>query len=249
MTKWHEADEFWETMAPVMFTPGRRQAAPEEAARAVRLAGVKSPAPVLDLCCGPGRHSAEWARLGFDVTGVDRTEAYLEEARRHSAGLKATFVRDDMRQFCRPETYEAVFNLYNSFGYFEDPADDRRVLENIRESLVPGGRVVIEVIGKEFVARELRERSWMEWDGGFLLESCRIRNNWSWLENRWILIHSGGIDECTWGHRLYAASEFVALLTDCGFVGPEIYGDLDGRTYDRAAVRLVAVARKAQTAS
>jgi 2-polyprenyl-3-methyl-5-hydroxy-6-metoxy-1,4-benzoquinol methylase len=61
---------------------------------------------ICDLCCGVGRHSLELARHGLNVTGVDRTALYLEQARKkaEAEGLDVRFVREDMRSFCEAES-------------------------------------------------------------------------------------------------------------------------------------------------
>lgn len=244
VTHWHDSDNFWETLAPIFFESRRWEAAPGETDRAVALLGVEPGAAILDLCCGPGRHSLELARRGFRVTGVDRTAAFLDIARNEADGLPIEFVQADMRQFCRPGAFAGVLNLFSSFGYFEDPADDRRALDGVFQSLQPGGRIVLEMQGKEQIARDFQERTWLEWDGGFLLESSKISRNWSWLENRWIIVGEDGVAEYIWGHRLYSAAELTDLLRARGFDDVCIHGNLAGRPYDMGAHRLVAVARK-----
>ncbi len=242
--QWHEADDFWETLGPVFFEAGRWETAPGEVDRVLALLGVAPGAPLLDLCCGPGRHSLELARRGYPVTGVDRTESFLEIARGEAAGLPVEFVRDDMRRFCRPDAYAGVLNLYSSFGYFADPADDRRALDNMYRSLKPGGTLVLEMLGKEIVGRQLVGRNWIEWEGGFLLEASEVTRDWGWLQNRWVVITPDGVQEFQWGHRLYAASELSMLLVAAGFGDVRLLGDLAGGAYGQNANRLVAAARK-----
>ena len=140
---WHDDDEFWDAFQSTLFTPEHWERAPEQVDALLSLAKPEPSARILDLCCGPGRHSLELARRGFVVTGVDRTERYLAVARARAdkEGLKIEFVHADMREFVRPSAFDLVINLYTSFSYFRDPAEDRRVLENIHESLVPGGAI------------------------------------------------------------------------------------------------------------
>ena len=78
--EWFEDDAFWRELYPYMFPPERLAAAAEQVAQVIALAGF-SGRTVLDLCCGPGRHTVEFARLGLDVTGVDRTRFLLDRAR------------------------------------------------------------------------------------------------------------------------------------------------------------------------
>src|SRR3954453_16554332 len=117
---WFEEDDFWRDLYPYMFPVERLAAAPEQVSQILALAGV-SGGDVLDLCCGPGRHSVEFARQGFRVTGVDRSPYLLDRAREHAAtaGTSIEFVREDMREFCRPDAFDLAVNLFTSFGYFE----------------------------------------------------------------------------------------------------------------------------------
>jgi SAM-dependent methyltransferase len=243
---WHETDEFWDHLGPILFEAGRWESAPGEIDSVLSLLGAPPGSPLLDLCCGPGRHALELARRGFTVTGVDRTASFLEIARRTGGDLPIEFVQDDMREFCRPQAYAGIINLYSSFGYFEDPTDDRSALEKMWRSLQPGGTLVMEMLGKEILARQLPGRNWVEWENGFLLEATQITQDWGWLENRWITITEAGVNEFFWGHRLYSASELSALLAAVGFTKIDIYGDLSGTPYNQFASRLVAAAHRPQ---
>jgi SAM-dependent methyltransferase len=243
---WYEDDLFWETVAPVLFSERRWSDAPTEVEDVVSLLGISPGAKVLDLCCGVGRHSLELARRGFHVTGVDKTAAYLERARRQAKaeGLDVEFLQDDMRTFCRPDAFDAAINLFTSFGYFEDPEDDRRVVTNVYRSLRSDGAFLMDLMGKEVVARVFQERGWREEDGIILLEERKVSNNWGWIENRWVIVKDGEKREVKISLRLYSAVELSALLAECGFDRVDVYGDAKGAPYDHTAKRLVAVARK-----
>jgi len=246
MDTWHERDEFWKTMAPTMFREQQWDAAPVQVDQIIRLLGLSPGSAILDLACGPGRHALELARRGFSVTGVDRTAAYLDEARERARAeeLAIEFVQDDMRRFCRPDAFDTVLSLFTSFGYFEDPAENRQVLLNVNHSLKDSGALILELMGKEVLARIFTERDWSEQEGVFLLQERKVSRNWSWMENRWILLQGPKRHEFTVSHWLYSASELVTMLTACGFGAVDIFGDLEGTPYDHTAKRLVAVAHK-----
>jgi SAM-dependent methyltransferase len=243
---WYEDDKFWRTCAPVLFSERRRADAPGEVDQIVALLKLAPPARILDLCCGVARHSLELARRGFRVTGMDRTETYLEEARSQAAKekLKLELIRSDMREFRRANTFDAVLNMFTSFGYFPDPNEDRRVAENVYQSLRRGGVFLIDVMGKEVLARVFRERDWHEEDSILVLEERKLSHNWSWIESHWTIITHNRRATFTVSHRLYSASELASLLGGCGFRKVQVHGGLDGTPYDQNARRLVAVARK-----
>jgi SAM-dependent methyltransferase len=243
---WYEQDGFWDAFGPVIFDQERRGLASGEIQGLVGLLGLEPGQPVCDLCCGVGRHSVELARRGLDVTAVDRTRQYLDEAQStaRDEGLEIEFVEADMRDFCRPEAFDAVVNLFTSFGYFAAQRDDRRVAENMYRSLKAGGVLVIDTMSKEIIARVFSAREWRRVDGGILLEERKIVDGWSWIENCWTLIKNDQQHECTFSHRLYSAAELRGLLGEVGFACTEVYGGVDGAAYDEKAERMVVVGWK-----
>lgn len=245
-TPWHQNDDFWHALAPIFFSPARWEGTPAEIDHVLALLDVAPGGTILDLCCGPGRHSLELSRRGFRLTGIDRTKAYLEDAKSRAAreGLSVEFLQADMREFQRPEAFDAVINLFTSFGYFADPADDLTVLRNIHTSLKPGGKLVIEMMGKEVLARIYRERVWSESEGIIVLEEHKLEDNWSTMTNRWIVLDGNKRTEFNFSHRLYSAKELELLLLQAGFSHTEFHGSLAGIPYDHNATRLVATATK-----
>jgi SAM-dependent methyltransferase len=219
MWTWFEDDTLWESLESFLFSQFRSsEITVREAEQILTLVHPPQGAAVLDLCCGPGRHSLEFARRGFRVTGVDRTARYLATARAVAtrAGLTVEFVQEDMRHFHRPAAFDLALNLFSSFGYFGDVAED------------------------------LQPRTWhrhAERDE-YLLEERVVREGWSWIENHWIWIRGPAQKAFTFGIRLYSGVELTALLSDAGFSTVQLYGSLVGTPYDHTAQRLVAVATK-----
>jgi SAM-dependent methyltransferase len=244
--QWYENENFWNTFAPMMFNQKRLGETGAEVDQIIKLSGIRKGAKVLDLCCGFGRHSLELASRGYNITGVDLNEEYLAKASKlaKAKGLNIRFIRDDMRRFCLLDSFDAAINMFTAFGYFENPAEDRHVLTNMYCSLRKGGTLIIDVMGKEIIARIFREREWYEENGRIFLQEHKIRQDWSWIDNRWIVLENGRRKEFEFGHRLYSAAELTGLLKNCGFSSVRIYGDFTGADYDHNAKRLIAVARK-----
>ncbi|MBN1795253.1 MAG: class I SAM-dependent methyltransferase [Sedimentisphaerales bacterium] len=245
-TVWYEDDLFWETLGPEIFNAEKIESAPQEVDKVLELLQLQPGARVLDLCCGIGRHSLELARRGFEVTGFDRTKNYLQKAEEQAKieGLTIDFVQGDMRKFCALEEFDAVINLYTAFGYFEEQSDDKRVLLNAFASLKPGGKLLIELMSKEVLARIFKSREWNENNGVTFLRESKVTQSWSWVENRWILLKDGEKHEFSFGHRLYSAAELSGLLWSAGFRSVKVFGNLEGADYDNNAERLVVLATK-----
>ena len=246
MPDWFDDDELWTTARRSMFPASSWEAAPAEVAAVFDLCG-RRPRPaldVLDLPCGPGRHTVPLVRAGHRVVAVDRTEAYLEELRARQLD-RVEIVRADMRGFVRPEAFDLALNLFTSIGFFEDLDDDRRVLGNYCASLRPGGHLVVDVMGREVLARTFEPKRFQELpDGTILLSENRITDAWRWMEGAWTFIRDGEVKRMTWGHRIWSGSDLDRELRDAGFGEVQLFGGFDGSEYDHRARRLVAVARK-----
>jgi len=244
---WYDKDETWENLAGVLFPRRRWEKAETEIGLLLGLLRMTGDETILDIPCGQGRHALELARRGFEVTAVDRTASYLDEARRRARdqNLQVQWVQDDMRRFSRPEAFDIVLNMYTSFGYFQDIEDDRAAARVFFEALRPGGRLVMELHGKENLAAGFSARDWVELDDGrVLLEERTIIDDWRAVRNRWIIYHDGERYELEFSLRLYGASELVDLLRGVGFSGITVFGNLEGDPYDEHALRLVIVATK-----
>jgi SAM-dependent methyltransferase len=245
---WYADEDLWIETFSYMFPESRVAAAVEEVDKIIDLTRCGSGA-ALDLCCGPGRHSIPLARRGFTVTAVDRTRFLLDRAREYADAqqVDVEFVEEDMRRFVRPDTYDLALSMLTSFGYFDDPAENQEVLENVQSSLRPGGVFVLDTMGKEIIARIYEATGAVDLDGGALLFQRRsVIDDWSRMENEWYVIRDSGVRSFRLRHWIYSGRELREMLGAAGFSRIDLYGDLGGSPYDSSASRMVAVARKGQ---
>ncbi|GAA4883217.1 class I SAM-dependent methyltransferase [Flaviramulus aquimarinus] len=108
---------------------------------------------VLDLACGKGRHALYLNKIGYDVTGVDLSEnsiAFAKQFENHR-------LRFDVHDMCKPyhKQFDAVFNLFTSFGYFDDDADNLKTIKAIKAELNTFGFGVIDFMNTDFVIDNL----------------------------------------------------------------------------------------------
>ena len=244
--EWFNEEYFWQKYAPIMFDHKRWTEVPRVVNGIERFACLDRNARILDLCCGFGRITLEFARRGFSVSGVDITKPFLQSAKEDAEHerLSIEFICEDIRTFKRPNYFDIITNLYISFGYFENPEDDKLALRNVFDSLKSGGKFIIETLGKEVAVRNFVEREWFPKAGFTMLTEYTALNSWELLKNRWILLKDGEKTERVFTQRLYSAVELQNILFDIGFSEVECYGDWDGSLYDHEAKMLIAVARK-----
>jgi SAM-dependent methyltransferase len=190
--EWFADEAFWIASYPIMFPESRFVAATTDVEQILALV-QRSEGRVLDLACGPGRHSIPLAQRGFAVTGVDQSAFLLERARVRGAdvGVAVEWLQADMRDFRRPESFDLALSLFTSFGYFRDDADNQRVLDNGSASLRTGGTFVLDMGGKEVLARIFNPTASREVPEGVVVQRRRVVDDWSRMENEWILLRDG----------------------------------------------------------
>jgi SAM-dependent methyltransferase len=245
MAEWFADETFWTDVYAFEFPDPVLDAGAAQVDKALDLSGVRGGA-ALDLGCGPGRHAVPLARRGFQVTAVDLSPFHLAkaQARAEAAGVTVELVRADMRTFARADAFDLAVSLFTSFGYFDDPRDDLRVLENVRRSLRPGGVLVMDVVSRERLARVVHPaRSERAADGALLIQRHETVGDGERVHNEWTVVRDGRARAFDFVLRVYSGPELEALLRAAGFTTVRLHGALDGRPYDREAERLVAVAR------
>ena len=118
-------------------------------------------------------------------------------------------------EFLRPAAFDLALNVFTSFGYFDDQAENRRVLENIFASLKPGGAFVFDHLGKEFLAaRFVPTLSQSLPDGTILVQRQSIMDDWSRIDGEWILLAEGRATTFRLRHWLYSGREIRELFTE-----------------------------------
>jgi SAM-dependent methyltransferase len=244
---WYDDESLWAETFDFMFPDSSFESAREQIDDLIKLTGVEGGA-LLDLGCGPGRFAVPFAARGFDVTGVDITPFLMEKARAYAdrEGVQIELVREDMRRFVRPGAFDLVLSMLTSFGYFDEREENLTVLRNVHESLKPGGVFVFDTYGKEMIAGMFEETGSKELpDGTIIVQRRKVISDWSQIENQWLHVKGDRARTFRLRHWIYSGREFKDMLTAAGFAEVRLCGDLDGSPYDRKAVRMIAVARKA----
>ncbi|MCD6018644.1 MAG: methyltransferase [Bacteroidetes bacterium] len=137
---------------------------------------LKPNAVCWDLCCGKGRHSIYLNQKGYRVIGTDLSEQSILEANK-SANDTLQFYQHDMRKLFRTNYFDAVFNLFTSFGYFERREDDLHVFDAVQKSLMPNGLFVFDYLNAEYVKSILTCHDEKTIDGITFNISKKIENN------------------------------------------------------------------------
>lgn len=204
-------------------------------------------ASVVDLACGRGRHAIPLAHAGFRVTGVDYSEKMLlmGKAKAEREGVPVEWVREDMRTFRRPGSYNLFLSLFTSFGFFSDP-ENQRVLENIGASLKKSGTLLLDLrnASKGFARPEDSEKT-LPVSSGLLRMSVRYDREMGRAKAEHVLTRRDGIRiSSVFDVRIYTKEELGIMLRNAGMRVRGFFGSLAGAPLTRISERMVAVADK-----
>lgn len=202
---------------------------------------------VLDLACGQGRHAHLLAEAGFDVDGLDYSRDLLKLAKSRGTGPTLRYTRGDMRKLPLRwrKRFDAVVNLFTSFGFFEDPADDARVIHECARVLKPGGVMVWQGGNRDgLTARFLKGDEWTGGDGTVVRQertfdpvSGVLTIHSTWTRKRKVERREHRI-------RLYTATRLAELMADAGLELEAAYDGFSARPLRRTSHEMLLVARR-----
>jgi SAM-dependent methyltransferase len=222
-----------------------------EASRLLDILGLPVGSRVLDVPCGQGRHSHLLAEAGLDVTGFDYSSYLLARARERGTGRALRYVRGDKRTLPHRWTgrFDAVLNLFTSFGFFLDPWDDARVIAEFARVLKPDGVLVWHGGSRDGVMAQFLDRDWWPASDGTVVAHERSFDALSGvltIVSTWHGARTSGTRE----HRirLYTATRLAELCADAGLI---VEDALDGWTTEplaRTTTEMLLVVRKRSVA-
>lgn len=224
---------------------GRRSS--REVESVIRMMDLKPKAKVLDLCCGYGRHSIELAQQGFKVTGYDLSDFFLQKAKKnsHSSGLKIEYVKGDMRKLPFENRFDAVVNIFTSFGYFLQDKDDLKVLKGVHKALKERGLFLLDLKNREQLIRNFQRRRWHPEKDFIMLEDNFLDLfTGRWESTRTLVFGNGKRSEHSFSLRLYSFSEILGMLKKAGFMLESVYGDFDLSEYSLDSPHMILISRK-----
>lgn len=231
----------------------RRANSSEDTQREVQFLKETLAAPkggrLLDLPCGNGRLSLPMALLGYEVTGVDFSPTFVEEARSAAKAYKGktNFINADMRALTYENEFDGAFCMGNSFGYF-DRGDTTNFLKSLSKSLKPKARFIMEsfMVAECFLVNG-SEREWLQRGDMYML----VENNYdcrkSIVESKYIFIVNGKEETRCATHWVYTTGELCQMLEEAGFTIEELLSSPDPdepEPFTLGAERLIVVAEK-----
>lgn len=229
-----------------LFTAERAE---KEAAFIERALELKTGARVLDLCCGPGRHSVPLAQHGFEVTSLDLNPAYLELARQAAEARNVSLktVAADMREIPFQNHFDAIVNMYSSFGYLESEAEDAAVLRSAAKASKAGGRLFLDMLNREWAVANYIQNDWHAGEDSTLyIERRDLDLATSRMHVSFTIVGPDGSRRESVGHniRLYTLTEVTRLLELAGMRLTGVFGGFDGEAYAISTRRMILCAQK-----
>lgn len=205
-------------------------------------------AKILDLPCGYGRHSILLAERGYNVTGIDFKEEFINIAKENAKHLdNVNFIVNDMRKINYENEFDFVMNIFTSFGYFSEK-ENIEVLRSMVKALKKGGKIIIETINREWALKNIGKisRSWLVYpeDNITFLASNTFNIITGRMLSEQIIIDKGERFDQKQDIRLFTYTELKTFLGLCGAIVTEAYGDFDRTLYSQSADHMIVIAEK-----
>jgi SAM-dependent methyltransferase len=221
----------------------------EDRAQVVRLLdllGLPHGARILDVPCGQGRHAHLLAEAGHRVTGLDYSATLIAKAKARGTGPTLKYVRGDMRKLPARFTgkFDAVLNLFTSFGFFADPADDQRVIDGFARALKPGGTLIWHGGSRDGVMAKFLDRDWWSTADGTVIGHEREFDPLSGLLTIHTTIKGKRTSEREHRIRLYTASRLAELCASAGLIVEQAFDSWSEEPLTRESTEMLLIARK-----
>lgn len=203
---------------------------------------------ILDLCCGHGRHAIALAKHGYRVTGQDLSEVFLCRAQTEAEtqGVEIRWIHSDIRNIPFENEFDAVINLFSSFGYLENEDEDRKVLQQVQRALKPQGLFLLETIQREAFLRYFAPHEISRHPDGLIVLEERSFDLLTSRNNARITMLDADGQRTEYHHsvRIYTLTELARMLAQAGLPVQTYYGGLDGRKLSLTSLRQVVLSQK-----
>lgn len=244
MTEWYE-ESFGEDYL-LVYKHRDIQGAVHEVQKMASWLHLPAQGRVLDLCCGMGRHSLVLSEEGYQVTGVDLSDVLLEEAKEMDQEQAVTWISGDMRQLPLPSSeFDAVLNLFTSFGYFKKDKEHIKVLQEIYRVLKPNGCFIIDFLNPAYVSQNLVPESSRISEGQRILERRKIENGYVTKDITITDVYGGEPRHYQERVKLYTLDEFKEMVEAAGLCIDQVHGSYDEDQYKpETSPRMIFVGRR-----
>lgn len=201
---------------------------------------------ILDLGCGRGRHAINLAKKGYRVKGIDLSAEAIKTATEKAEELNLSNVEFEVRDMRDPldEKFDAIVNLFTTFGYFEQDAENASVLDSVVKMLKKEGVFVLDYLNAEKVRKTYQPEDEGEFHGIHYeieryIEDDAIHKN--------IVFSGDGLSSPrTYSERvkLYDLQWFEDEMAKRGLQIKKINGDYQGADFDpKTSPRLLIISQ------
>jgi SAM-dependent methyltransferase len=181
---------------------------------------------VLDVGCGLGLHAIELTRRGYLVVGLDLSLTMITRAAEEAqhGNLKINFLHADIREIEFEGTFDGVICMGTTFGFFDDEAN-RDVLRRLFAALKPGGRLLLDVVNRDYVIESQPNLIWFQGDECVCMEESDFNYFSSRLVvKRTMMREDGQQSQAEYSIRLYSLHELGQVMQQTGFRVIEVSG-------------------------
>ncbi|MCD6375566.1 MAG: class I SAM-dependent methyltransferase [Caldisericaceae bacterium] len=200
---------------------------------------IRENTKILDAACGNGRHACAMAKYLDYLFGIDLSLFLLRQVRQN---CHFKIVRGDIRALPFKKEFDALLNLFTSFGYFFEEQDHLLVLQEFHKVLKPGGFFFFDFLNADYVQKYLKETSERWIDSKKIVEHRRINNGR--VEKTISIENQGKVQEFIESVRMFTKDELLSMVASAGFTVIKTMGDYHGASLSKLSPRLILLLKK-----
>lgn len=196
---------------------------------------------ILDLACGKGRHAIFLNKLGYNVIGIDLSEASIKYAQQFE-NQTLHFEQGDMRTPFGENRFRYIFNLFTSFGYFQTLEEHQEAIDRMAEALTDNGTLVLDFLNVNKLLAQLVQEEVIHVDGVDFTISRTIKNNK--VVKSIAFTDKGECYKFQENVQLFTLADFKAMFSRAKLKLVSVYGDFHLNAFDEnSSERLILFAQ------
>lgn len=212
----------------------------------IKQARLESGQRILDVGCGPGRHSIELARRGYRVVGIDPSETMISAARTRAleAPVAPKFIQARGEEFTSDEPFDAAICLFTTLGQIDEFGENSHLISRVADLLNPGGMFIIEVPNHHWVAENLKTSERFGDSENYTEITRRYDPVEKIVSEKFDLVSSEGSREYLLKYRIFDKKKLKKYLKAADFGSISIFGDYESSSFSYKSINIIIAAQK-----
>lgn len=142
--------------------------------------------------------------------------------------------------------FDAVANMFSSYGYFDKEKENQKVLKSVYKSLKNNGLFLLDLPNKNWMLIKVNKKTWQIIKNTYIFEERSFDKKTNiFLNSIFLLMPNKQIKHTCTLYHLYELHEMAKKLKTAGFKTMKIYGNYEADKFNaKTSPRMIILAKK-----